>query len=359
MAKAKKKGKGKAKGKGKGGKSKKSKKSSRARGPVGKPLPQEQATALLSYLSKDLLRRQRIRLHCIEKAVFEEIQQLLDNDDAVTEKIVQLAQQKGNEAALEALAAAKNDTLSKQWEEMLCTKVLEFTWTLQERIDNLEDELEKCQIRTLQLQELELYGTAALDEELARTKLIAEQRAIAREAEIAKIQQRHESSVRATHKRADKILADLEARANQKEIDGLEESQLAIVARNRRLHAQVEGLSRERDRIARIVEQLERENMEAVATDYDVEWNLRPHVLEEDASMSGTTVLSSSSLPVLPPIIASAKLVGRTEIEDIQQTVELLLQKEYSDRQKMAEDFGVIGQRKEWGRGKRAVPAVQ
>ncbi|KAJ3131016.1 CCR4-NOT regulatory complex component [Physocladia obscura] len=150
-------------------------------------------------------------------------------------------------------------------------------------IEKIQDEIDKTSLHIQDLQEFQLSSGANEQEALMQTlKAEAHAKVSTRLLELEKIQKRHDASVRAAGTRRERILAQLEAKANEEQLKGLKIDRLTIINRNKELTRKVAILQSEWKTLDILVTNLEQESIKLINRVHELDWNL----------MYGTTTIT-------------------------------------------------------------------
>ncbi|KAI8839012.1 hypothetical protein BJ741DRAFT_599710 [Chytriomyces cf. hyalinus JEL632] len=214
--------------------------------------------------------------------------------------------------------------------------------------DKLEDEYEACTVKIEDLQDFEMSGGASLLEaEAMRLKKSARQRAQENLQHLEKIQSRHESSLIATAKRRDRILATIEQSAHQQQMSSVKGPHAQIYARNSSLKNKVSLMKAECAALALKVGLLEQENMRLVHQGFDLDWNL----MYGDGFGGGKDFENDA-------MDGAGLRIAFTRIKTVSDAIKSVIQKEADWQQSDLSNFGVIGTK--WKRRvPKSAPATQ
>ncbi|KAI9332847.1 hypothetical protein BDR26DRAFT_869053, partial [Obelidium mucronatum] len=241
-------------------------------------------------------------------------------------------QQDGINASLDAEIDDDHSTLGIQRRQMA---------GIQNHIDQLEDDLEKTILRIQDLQEFTASGGTQQMETLAislkqqlRTKMVDNLK------ELEKIQRRHDASMIATVKRKDRILAQLEAKANQQELENMSVERMMIFQRNKSLKEKVAVLVREEARLKVHVQELEELNMRLVSKSLDLDWNLMYGKEKLDDDDDG---VASDAVKAEKPSIGQVPKYHHLRLTNVDQAVAQVLLRQQEWQKQDLSSFGVIG----------------
>ncbi|KAJ3015273.1 UNVERIFIED_CONTAM: hypothetical protein HDU68_012814 [Siphonaria sp. JEL0065] len=328
---------------GKGGKSagKKKKGGGDPDAPVPDAIPIEQTKALLVLLTRDLLKKQRAKLDNIGKNEYFSVKKMGQNDKDLESTILQLQQQAQEYDIGKSLADEVDDdnsTLGVQRRQMA---------EIHNHIEKLEDELERTVLHVQDLQDFDLSGGSQHLEAIAATlKQQLRQKWTSNLLELEKIQRRHDASLIATVKRKDRILAQLEARANQQELENMSLERMKIFQKNSSLKEKVAVLQKEQVRLTGHVQELEEYNMKLVNKTFDLDWNLMYGKEDEvigDAPPSPTTLLEPLPPVKKAPPTATVPKYSHLRLTDVDKAVAQVLMRQEEWQTEDLMTFGVIG----------------
>ncbi|KAJ3411858.1 hypothetical protein HDV05_001647 [Chytridiales sp. JEL 0842] len=313
------------------------------------PMPPEQVESLMTFLSvearkqsvvfyrnwKDILRKQRARLHHLEQMEFDTISDIQTSETTLEKKIASLA--------LETQLPEIKDEETLD-DNLIATQRLHIA-ELQRIIDEVEDKIENVSLQIQDLTEFELNGgLQAQESRLEELQTLLQQRAHQHQIHLATLQRRHEIFVETGKKKTQQILDDLSAKANERGIREMSLERMGVVVKNRKLKSQLEVLGKERNRLRKLVESMEGDRMQlACHSTYSVDWNLN---YDDDAPVQERLLPAMEDLPELPLQKYADGENRLNAIKDVDGIVNKMLNVETNIREKHVLEFGIIGKKK-------------
>ncbi|ORY49767.1 hypothetical protein BCR33DRAFT_551893 [Rhizoclosmatium globosum] len=288
---------------------------------------------------RDLLKVQRTKLDTLGKSEYFTIKKMAGSEKDLENTIETMRQDLYalSTKTLDQEIDTDTSTLGKQRREMT---------DLHTHIEHLEDEIEQCMVQYQEVKDFELAGgLGKLEGEIQELRRKLRGRMDDHLLELEKVQRRHDASVVATGKRKDRILAQLEAKANQQEVNAMSPERVATFLRNKSLKERLSVLQKEFNRLTIHVQDLEQYNMKLVHKMFDLDWNLMygkdVSVLPVDED-DGIGDLPLPILPekTLPPVTAK---YHHLQLHSVDKAVEQVLQKQEEWQQQDLFTMGVLG----------------